>query len=138
MKQMIDWQTSVAVTALIALGWTAFPVSSTVASTTMLKGLQPSAPEQTSFQNEAKYELAQASNNCRRVDTRASNLNVRSSPSGPIIGSLTDRTLVSIENTGSNGAHIGTCARQWNHDKDHETPKTIFFYLGTGAPFGHA
>lgn len=103
MKQMIDWQTSVAVTASIALGLTAFPVSSTVASTAMLTGIQPSASGQTSFQNEAKYELAQASDNCRRVDTRSSNLNVRSSPGGSIIGSLTDRTLVSIENTGSNG-----------------------------------
>jgi hypothetical protein len=60
-------------------------------------------PDLVSFQNEAKYQLAQASDNCRRVNTRTSNLNVRSSPGGPIIGSLTDRTLVSIENTGSNG-----------------------------------
>ncbi|MEW5859929.1 MAG: SH3 domain-containing protein [Cyanobacteriota bacterium] len=103
MKQMIDWQTSVAVTASIALGLTAFPVSSTTATTAMLTGIQPSTPGQTSFKNKAEYELAQASNNCRRVDTRSSNLNVRSSPRGPIIGSLTDRTLVTIENTGSNG-----------------------------------
>lgn len=100
---MIDWQTSVAVTASIALALTAFSVSSTVASTATQQEIQPSASGQTSFQNEAKYELAQASNNCRRVDTRSSNLNVRSSPGGPIIGSLTDRTLISIENTSNNG-----------------------------------
>lgn len=63
MKQMIDWQTSVAVTASIALGLTAFPVSSTTATTAMLTGIQPSAPGQTSFKNKAEYELAQASNN---------------------------------------------------------------------------
>ncbi|MBD1807503.1 SH3 domain-containing protein [Microcoleus sp. FACHB-SPT15] len=103
MKQMINWQTSVAVTASIALAWTAFPVSSTVASTATPLEIQPSAPSQTSVQNQAEYKLAQASDNCRRVDTRSSNLNVRSSPGGSIIGSLTDKSLVSIENTGSNG-----------------------------------
>jgi len=49
MKQMIDWQTSVAVTASIALGLTAFPVFSTVASTAMLTGIQPSASGHTSL-----------------------------------------------------------------------------------------
>jgi uncharacterized protein YgiM (DUF1202 family) len=103
MKQMIDWQTSMAVTASIALALTAFPVSSTVASTATPQEIQPSAPGQTSLQNEAKYQLAQASDNCRRVDTRRTNLNVRSSPGGRIIGSLSDKTLVSIDNTGTNG-----------------------------------
>ncbi|HAJ62099.1 MAG TPA: ligand-binding protein SH3 [Cyanobacteria bacterium UBA8543] len=103
MKQIIDWQSSVVVTASIALALTTFPVSSTAASTVMLTGIRSSAPEQTLFQNEDKYELAQASDNCRRVDTRTTYLNVRSSPSGAIIGSLPDKTLVTIENTGNNG-----------------------------------
>ncbi len=105
MKQMIHWQTSVAVMTSIGLALSAFPASSTTASTARLIGIRATAPRQTSFQNEAeaKYELAQASDNCRRVDTRTTRLNVRSSPSGPIVGSLADKSLVSIENTGSNG-----------------------------------
>lgn len=103
MKQMIHWQTSVVVMTSIGLALTAFPASFTAASTARLIGIQSSAPRQTSFQNQAEYKLAQASDNCRRVDTRSSNLNVRSSPGGSIIGSLTDKSLVSIENTGSNG-----------------------------------
>ncbi|HBL10687.1 MAG TPA: hypothetical protein DD379_04645 [Cyanobacteria bacterium UBA11162] len=103
MKQMIDWQTSVAVTVSVAFALATFPAASTAASTTMLTDILGSTPGQTSLQNEANYELAQASDNCRRVDTRTTNLNVRSSPGGRIIGSLSDKTLVSIENTGSNG-----------------------------------
>ncbi|MBD0344091.1 MAG: SH3 domain-containing protein, partial [Coleofasciculus sp. Co-bin14] len=102
MKQMINWQTSAAVTISMALAVTAFPAFST-AAVAMPQSIQPSALGQKSFQNESQYQLAQASDNCRRVDTTTSYLNVRSSPGGGIIGSLPDRTLVTIENTGSNG-----------------------------------
>jgi uncharacterized protein YgiM (DUF1202 family) len=103
MKQIINWQTFAAATISMTLAITAFPAFSTAASTTMPQDVQPSALRQKSLQNENEYEVAQASVNCRRVDTSTSNLNVRSSPAGGIIGSLPDRTLVTIENTGSNG-----------------------------------
>jgi uncharacterized protein YgiM (DUF1202 family) len=103
MKQIINWQAFAGATISMALAITAFPAFSTAASTTMPQDVQPSALRQKSLQNENEYEVAQASVNCRRVDTSTSNLNVRSSPAGGIIGSLPDRTLVTIENTGSNG-----------------------------------
>jgi hypothetical protein len=103
MKQIINWQAFAAVTTSMALAVTAFPAFSTAASTTMPQNVQPSALGQKSLQNKGEYQLAQASVNCRRVDTNTSNLNVRSSPGGGIIGSLPDRTLITIENTGSNG-----------------------------------
>jgi uncharacterized protein YgiM (DUF1202 family) len=101
MKQIINWQTFAAMTASTALAVTAFPAFSTAASVAIPQSIQPSAPGQELLQSE--YQLAQASVNCRRVDTSSSNLNVRSSPGGGIIGSLRDRTLVTIENTGSHG-----------------------------------
>ena len=96
MKQNIDWRTSGAVMVSIALAMTAFPAFSTAATTA------PSALLRQTSQNTDEYQLAQTSNNCRRVDTSTTYLNVRSSPGGGIIGSLPDKTVVTIENTGSN------------------------------------
>lgn len=103
MKQIIKWQAFAAVTTSTALAMTAFPAFSTAATVAISQSTQPSALVQNLLQNERKYQLSQASDNCRRVDTNTNNLNIRSNPGGGIIGSLPDTTLVTIENTGSNG-----------------------------------
>lgn len=100
---MKNLQKFAAATTSLALAVTAFPAFSTTATVATPQSTQPFVQGQKLLQNEGEYQLAQASVNCRRVDTSTSNLNVRSSPGGGIIGSLPDRTLVTIENTGSNG-----------------------------------
>lgn len=98
---MKNLPTFAAITTSMMLAVTAFPTFATAANTTVPQNIPASNLKQELLQSE--YQLAQASNNCRRVDTSTSNLNVRSSPGGRIIGSLRDKTLVTIENTGSNG-----------------------------------
>lgn len=95
MKQMMGWQTSVAVTVPIAIAVMAFPAFSTATAATTPQNLQPSP-------NKGEYQLAQTADNCRRVNTNGSNLNVRFNPWGRILGSLQDGTLVTITNQGSN------------------------------------
>ncbi len=102
MRQIHGWQQSLAVTPLLSLAVTAFANSSTTSKATA-QGIQPSAPELLSFLNKAKYQLAQDPTNCRRVVTKGDDLLVRSSPSGRIIGSLRNRTVVTIENRGADG-----------------------------------
>ncbi len=104
MKQINGWQQSVAVTPLLSLAVTAFATPSTTASKATSEGIKPSAPEPIAFQDRrGNYQLAQNPANCRRVVTNGDVLVVRSSPSGQIIGSLSNRTLVTIENRGANG-----------------------------------
>ncbi|HBB32306.1 MAG TPA: hypothetical protein DDZ80_09920 [Cyanobacteria bacterium UBA8803] len=86
---MSSWHQSLAVSASFSLAVTAFA--------------PPSALGQTSSQPEGGYQLAATQTNCRKVSTSGSNLNVRSSPNGRIIGSLSNGTTVTIENTGTNG-----------------------------------
>ncbi len=103
MKQINGWQQSIAVTPLLSLAVTAFSTHSTAASKAISQDVKPSPPEPISFERKGSYQLAQNTTNCRRVVTRGGNLIVRSSPSGSIIGSLSNRTLVTIENQTANG-----------------------------------
>ncbi len=56
-------------------------------------------------QNAAEEELVTVRNNsmCRRVVTKGTPLNVRSTPGGRIIGKLRNGTRVTIVNRGANG-----------------------------------
>lgn len=101
MKQFNGWQQSIAVTPLLSLAVTAFATPSTAAKPAS-QSIKPSPPETTASQ-EGKFLLAQNSDNCRRIVTRGDNLNVRSSPGGSIVGSLSNRTLVAIEGQSVNG-----------------------------------
>lgn len=80
--KIINW--SIATTAVLTLPLT---LGSTFAAQSSQPLSQPRTPQ-----------LAQATSDCRRVATRRTNLNVRSSPGGAITGSLADNTLVTIEN----------------------------------------
>jgi uncharacterized protein YgiM (DUF1202 family) len=103
MRKINGWQTPVALSVSLALAVTTFPMTSTATSTTTPQNTQNSAPETTSSQNKDEYQLAQASANCRQVDTGSSNLylNIRSSPKGPIIGRVNNGNQVTIKNTDS-------------------------------------
>lgn len=98
MKNINGWQKFLAVTASLTLAAIANVPFRTAASTAL-----PVTPEQTSFQKEAEYKLAQTPANCRRVLTRGSDLNVRSSPNGTITGSLNNGAMVTVEGTSNNG-----------------------------------
>ena len=100
MKQLSGWQQSIAVTPFLSLAVTTFATPSTAAKPAS-QSIKPSPPETTASQ-EDKFLLAQ-SDNCRRVVTRGDSLNVRLSPGGSIVGSLTNRTLVAIEGQSVNG-----------------------------------
>ncbi|NEQ20694.1 MAG: SH3 domain-containing protein [Microcoleus sp. SIO2G3] len=102
MKQLNGWQQSIAVSPLVSLAVTAFATPSTAVKPTS-QSIKPSPPEAMSLQNQGKFLLAQNSDNCRRVVTRGDNLYVRSSPGGAIIGSLRNKTLVTIEGRSVNG-----------------------------------
>lgn len=89
------WQTSLAVTASLSLSVSTFSVPASA-------GITQAQGSQSSVQNQPANQLiAQA--NCRRVNTNASDLNVRSSPNGPITGSVAKGTLVTVDNVGNDG-----------------------------------
>lgn len=101
MKQINGWQQSVAVTPLLSLAVTAFATPSNTANKATAQGTKPSDPESMPYQNEGKSQQDPA--NCRRVVTSGSDLVVRSSPDGPVIGSLPNKSHVMIENRSNNG-----------------------------------
>ena len=103
MINISGWQTPVALSVSLALAVTTFPLTSTATSTATPQDIQNSAPEATSSQNGDEYQLAQASGNCRQVNTGNNNLylNIRSSPNGPIIGRVNNGNQVTIKNTDS-------------------------------------
>ena len=80
MKQIKNWQKSIAMTTLVLPALTAFATPSTAASTATPQEIQLSALERTFFQNESVYQLAQVSDNCRQV-APSSGLYVRREPS---------------------------------------------------------
>ena len=82
--KIINW--SISTTALLTL-----PLFIPATSTFAAQSSQPLSQQRSN-------QLAQATDDCRRVATSRTNLNVRSSPGGSIIGSLADNTLVTIEN----------------------------------------
>jgi hypothetical protein len=96
MPQFASWQQSIAVTPFLSLAITTFATPSPATDNAMPQDIKPSAPEPMSLQNEENVFLAQAAGECRRVVTRGSNLYVRSSPGGSIIGSLPNRSLLSF------------------------------------------
>ncbi|MBD2565055.1 MULTISPECIES: SH3 domain-containing protein [Nostoc] len=91
MITFFDWRKPLAITATLSLTLTAYPAGSTIP---------------TSLQHSNKYQLVQAPDNCRRVETNGDNLNIRSSPDGEIIGTLRNYSLVIIENSNSSGTWI--------------------------------
>ncbi|MBD1940378.1 SH3 domain-containing protein [Microcoleus sp. FACHB-68] len=95
------WQTSLAVTASLSLSVSTFSIPAS-AGITQPQGSQSAASGQASLQNQGTNQLiAQA--NCRRVNTNASDLNVRSSPNGPITGSVAKGTLLTVDSVGNDG-----------------------------------
>lgn len=101
---MSSWQKFVAVTAFLSLSVPAFSAPSTAYTTTAeSEGVQRSTSELTLSQQKGEYQLAQTSSDCRRVSISGGSLNVRSSPGGGVVGTLRNQTLVTIENTGSDG-----------------------------------
>jgi uncharacterized protein YgiM (DUF1202 family) len=82
-----------------------------LAAISSVKQEAPSKPRISPDSNpEAKPQIAPQStptpqpDNCRRVKTSdGAALNVRATPSGNIVGTLPDRTLVTIDNLGANG-----------------------------------
>lgn len=103
MPQLASWQQSIAVTPFLSLAMTTFATPSPATDKAMPQDINPSPLEPISLQNEENIFLAQAAGECRRVVTRGSNLYVRSSPGGSIIGSLPNRSLVTLETRSSNG-----------------------------------
>lgn len=102
MKELNGWQQSIAVTPLLSLAVTVATPSTAVSKPTS-PSIKPSPPEIMSLLNHGKFLLAQNSDNCRQIVTRGDNLYVRSSPGGAIIGSLGNKTLVTIEGRSANG-----------------------------------
>ncbi len=90
MKKISAWKLSIAFAASLTLGATNLTAASRAASAA-------SSPNQ----DDNQRVVAQA--NCRRVKTSGTPLNVRSSPNGPITGTLAQGTIVTIEGTASNG-----------------------------------
>lgn len=103
MKNLSGWQKSLAVTASLSLAVMARPVLSIASNPAIASSNQSSTPGQLSSQNKSEYQLAQAQANCRRVLTRGSDLNVRSTPNGTIVGELKNGTIVTLDSTPSNG-----------------------------------
>lgn len=91
------WQQSIAVTPFLPLSVATFATSSTAQSNVIVQGIKPSSPETSLFQEETQFLLSRDSAQCRRVVTQGSHLYIRSSPGGSIIGSLPNRTLVTLE-----------------------------------------
>ena len=103
MKPINNLQQSIAVTPLLSLAVTAFATPSTAASKAMPQSIKVTPPQPTSSQNEGKSQVAQDPANCRRIVTSGDPLFVRSSPDGPIIGSLPNQTIVTLEKRSPNG-----------------------------------
>lgn len=115
MKLTSSWQKSATATVLASLATVALaaPSFAEIATPQSLT----TASENMSLRNSGEFQLAQAAEeeapravpaaalaNCRRVSTNSGiGLNVRSSPNGPIVGSVANGTLVTIENRGTNG-----------------------------------
>ncbi|MDZ8089826.1 MAG: SH3 domain-containing protein [Nostoc sp. DedQUE12b] len=97
MIKFLDWRKPLAITATLSLTLTAYPAGSTIP---------------TSHQHSSKYQLVQAPDNCRRVETNGDNLNIRSSPDGAIIGTLRNYSLVIIEKTNSSSSWVAISSPQ--------------------------
>ncbi|MDZ7965490.1 MAG: SH3 domain-containing protein [Nostoc sp. DedSLP03] len=97
MIKFLDWRKPLAITATLSLTLTAYPAGSTI---------------HTSLQHSSKYQLVQAPDNCRLVETNGDNLNIRSSPDGAIIGTLRNDSLVIIEKTNSSSSWVAISSPQ--------------------------
>lgn len=99
---------SFALVAALSVG--ASPISTpAVAAIASVKQEAPSKPRIEPESVPVKPQVAPQStptpqpSSCRRVNTSGIDLNVRDTPAGNIVGTLPDRTVVTIDNRGANG-----------------------------------
>ncbi|WP_424100582.1 SH3 domain-containing protein [Moorena producens] len=98
-RKISGWRRLLVVCISVALAFTAFPAPSYATSPAIAQFTPSSRLENISFENQAKFQLAAATDKCRKVVTRGSDLNVRSGPGSNyrIIGFVKNGSEVTLE-----------------------------------------